>query len=363
MTVRRLLDVGAMVALVALVLVVVIYAFPAIVGAEQSYVVLSGSMEPSISTGDAIIVQHVSTSRIAAGDVITFRVEGETTPTTHRVVEVVDDGDSSAFRTKGDANENVDPRVVPADAVVGRVLVVIPYLGFLLTYIDRPLGYLLFIGLPFSLLFLNELWTLRGTGDAVDSTAGESPPADTEDHEEREKPTSDSSVVESSKGISLTRADLRLTVPLLIGVTGYTAWIAVQSPGDFLRVAIASGAGLLTLFLGSAYVLLGSFDDGAATHGTTTSIDLVQQGMQPERGDVPIASLQTMVQLAARADSPIVADTELRHYQLTADETVYYHEPDDQADADPPVVNAQPEVASVAHNADAASALAEDEST
>jgi hypothetical protein len=161
----------------------------------------------------------------------------------------------------------------------------------------------------------------------------------------------------------LTRADLRLTIPLLIGFTGYTAWIAVQSPGEFLRVAIASGAGLLTLFLGSAYVLLGSFDDGAATHGTTTSIDLVQQEVQPERGDVPITSLQTMVRLAARADSPILTDTELRHYQLTVDETVYYHEPDDKADADPPVVNAQPEVASVAHNADAASALAEDEST
>src|SRR6056297_1568948 len=81
--------------LVVLVIVLapfVAFAFPPLVGANHSYVVLSSSMSPAIGAGDVVFVSGVDPTAIEEGDVITFEV-GETTRTagsatriTHRVV-------------------------------------------------------------------------------------------------------------------------------------------------------------------------------------------------------------------------------------------------------------------------------------
>ena len=46
--------------LIAVVLPFVIYTVPQVVGAEHSYVVLSGSMEPTVDTGSVIVIDDVS---------------------------------------------------------------------------------------------------------------------------------------------------------------------------------------------------------------------------------------------------------------------------------------------------------------
>ncbi|SDJ29599.1 signal peptidase, endoplasmic reticulum-type [Halovenus aranensis] len=86
---------------VALVSTVVI-GQPAVLG-----VIESGSMEPTLSTGDGYVpIPAVLAGDVETGDVVTFEssgIEGGQ-PTTHRVVEVTESG----YITKGDANPVTD---------------------------------------------------------------------------------------------------------------------------------------------------------------------------------------------------------------------------------------------------------------
>ena len=97
-----------------------------------TYIVRSGSMSPSLQRGDAILVLAEEEYRV--GDVVTFRSDSEFV--THRVVEVVDGG----YLTKGDANEDADPRVLPADHIAGRVGLRLPWVGFFLVFVRDPGG-------------------------------------------------------------------------------------------------------------------------------------------------------------------------------------------------------------------------------
>lgn len=93
----------------------------------QTYIVMSGSMEPEIHTGAVALID--TTDRIAEkGDVIAYRLgEGdEEILITHRVIQKTQSG----YITKGDANETEDDREVMQSQVVGRFLTSIPKAGF-----------------------------------------------------------------------------------------------------------------------------------------------------------------------------------------------------------------------------------------
>lgn len=76
-------------------------------------IVLTGSMEPEISSGDMIICHTIEPSEVKTGDVISFfDPEGNgLSVVTHRVVEIVQENGSLSFRTKGDANNVEDKRL------------------------------------------------------------------------------------------------------------------------------------------------------------------------------------------------------------------------------------------------------------
>ena len=99
--------------------------------------VLSGSMEPAISPGDLIVFHRQKEYK--TGDIITF--EGNTHGITHRIVEVLPEG----YRTKGDNNNTEDEQLVPEDQVIGKVLLIIPCMGKILTFFRSPLGFGLLI--------------------------------------------------------------------------------------------------------------------------------------------------------------------------------------------------------------------------
>ena len=108
----------------------------------KSFTVLSGSMEPACPVGSLIFVKNVDYRQLQAGDVITFMVD-EGTIATHRIVEVVaDETDPSIlrYRTKGDANGFEDGSPVHYKNIVGKLIVVIPYLGYAANYIQNPPG-------------------------------------------------------------------------------------------------------------------------------------------------------------------------------------------------------------------------------
>lgn len=130
----------------------------------QVFTVLSGSMEPTYHVGALIYVKKVDPMELEVGDVITFMLD-EDTVATHRVVEVVPDEEDPSvirFRTKGDANDNVDGGLVHYKNVLGTPVFTIPMLGYLASYIQNPPGTYVAISAGAVLLllvFLPDLFT------------------------------------------------------------------------------------------------------------------------------------------------------------------------------------------------------------
>ena len=128
-----------------LVVIIVLFAL-ALVGARfaglKVFTVLSGSMEPAYHTGSLIYVKEVDYTTLKEGDVITFAIS-EDMVATHRIGGIVpDDEDPSVlrYRTKGDANDVEDGTLVHYRNIVGSPVFNIPYMGYVVNYIQHPPG-------------------------------------------------------------------------------------------------------------------------------------------------------------------------------------------------------------------------------
>lgn len=120
---------------------------------QGAAVVLTGSMEPALPRGALAFTQSVKPEEIKVGDIIAFSPKNDPDITTsHRVAEIVSADGELSFRTKGDANEEVDPWLIPADYVRGKVVFHIPNLGRIinkaLLYVRTLPGLILLIVLP-----------------------------------------------------------------------------------------------------------------------------------------------------------------------------------------------------------------------
>lgn len=88
----------------------------------STFVVVTGSMEPTINIGDIVVV--VRADSYAENDIITFIDDTLAAPVTHRIVAV----DGETFQTKGDANNAVDNHPVKKDRIVGKTVAVLPWI-------------------------------------------------------------------------------------------------------------------------------------------------------------------------------------------------------------------------------------------
>lgn len=176
-----------------LVVIVVVFAL-LLVGVRlvgfQVFTVLSGSMEPTYHTGALLYVKEAEHTELEAGDVITFMMN-EDTVATHRIVEVVPDEEDPSvirYRTKGDANEDIDAQLVHYKNVIGTPVFSIPYLGYVANYIQNPPGtYIAIAGAAVLLLlvFIPDLFASdkdkeekkkkKGKAEAVEETEAEEP--------------------------------------------------------------------------------------------------------------------------------------------------------------------------------------------
>lgn len=155
-SITRFARIAAVALLVGAAVLTAVLAVPGVVGADGSYVVLSGSMEPELSPGDVVVVRSVPPERIQEGDAITFRDE-EGDRITHRVVEKRTTEDGVVYRTKGDANDYPDPELVSHSQVLGSVWFHVPAVGRFFYFVQRPLVQGLLIVVPGGLLLANGL--------------------------------------------------------------------------------------------------------------------------------------------------------------------------------------------------------------
>lgn len=336
---RTLPGLLATIVVIGVVVPFVVFAVPQLVGGHSTYVVLSGSMEPAIDVGDVIVVGAANPGAIAVGDVITFTRGTDSIPTTHRVAEVVTDGDSLAFRTKGDANEDVDPGLVPASAVVGTVILTIPLVGYVIAFVNTSTGFAALVVLPFLLLLGNEAYTYytrSREGEPTDeSTVVES-------HDRSGPTTLGVRDVEHTDGspFELSAGDLTVSLVILGGFALYSAAVAYVTWETRAAVTIVS------VMLAVATVGLLAF--GTYLRTTTPALPVstpLADGGLPDRivegsttglledtPSVTVSSLATLGEMAARDDAWIVHDPDVARYVLHQDGVAY-------------VVEADPEVA------------------
>lgn len=114
-------------------------------------VVISPSMKPAIQPGSLILVKSIDAEDIKVGDVIMFwpsddaESNTDTLSTTHRVIEIkTDEAGSLVFITHGDANSEGSNETVPADRVIGKIYVSIPWIGVMFLFIKNNLFIVIF---------------------------------------------------------------------------------------------------------------------------------------------------------------------------------------------------------------------------
>jgi signal peptidase len=301
------------VVLLALIAPFVVYAVPATVGAEASYVVLTASMTPAIAPGDVVIVDSVPARDIAVGDVIVFeRRTGDAVPITHRVTGVERSaGAPPAFRTKGDANEDADLSLVTPDRLIGRVVFSIPLIGHVIQFVGTPAGFVALVVIPLGLLVVSEVTGLLRAGrsgasaaaddaDAETTTDGDSPGATTD-------PVPDDRVV-------ITPADLTLSSVVLGAFGVYAGYVAFGTP-TALSVTLAVAVGALFV-LSVALRLFAPFDSATVADRLAGAPTVRIDGEGRTGRTVDVATPADLSAIAATLGRPLLCDDRGRYVVL-----------------------------------------------
>jgi len=98
-------------------------------------VVATGSMEPTIEPGDMIVFHEQENYEV--GDIVVFEAENFVT---HRIIETTENG----FITQGDAN-NTDDGEILRELVIGKVVFIIPKVGYAVDFLKSPFGILVMV--------------------------------------------------------------------------------------------------------------------------------------------------------------------------------------------------------------------------
>ena len=148
---RRLVDVTLATLIVVVLLAVALGKLVPLTGG-RSIIIGGSSMEPAIHLGSTVVVFPVEPAELRVGDVVSIKLEESRATFTHRIVAIVDRPDGRWIRTKGDANADPDPTLVPATTVIGRVELSVPLIGYLLVLLSTVLGVLFVVGIGATLL-------------------------------------------------------------------------------------------------------------------------------------------------------------------------------------------------------------------
>lgn len=125
----------------------------------KTFIVTSDSMKATdFAAGDIIISKVVDPTTLEEGDIITFRSadpENYGEIITHKIRRITTDsyGDT-AFVTYGTTTDTDDQTLVTYPYILGQYKCRIPSVGKIFSFLKTPLGYVLFILVPFLTLIL-----------------------------------------------------------------------------------------------------------------------------------------------------------------------------------------------------------------
>jgi signal peptidase I len=159
-----------------------LFAVPAVglaTGRVRVVPVVSGSMDPSITAGSAVVVTRERPDEVRVGQVIVYAIPvGDEHTEVHRVVSVAHHGSNPVVVTKGDANQGPDPwQAELLGDSVWRVRTSVPVVGRVILWVGSPfllLSCLVISVSAFVIVGLRRIWGQVPSGSlegAVDEPA------------------------------------------------------------------------------------------------------------------------------------------------------------------------------------------------
>jgi len=108
------------------------------IGVLQPLVVISGSMEPEIMTGDLLIATKVPADSLEVGDVVSLPSALTDSLVTHRITAIEAADGARTITMKGDANEFSDALDYPVSGDVWKPAVQLPGWGTAIMRMTTP---------------------------------------------------------------------------------------------------------------------------------------------------------------------------------------------------------------------------------
>ena len=122
----------------------------------------SDSMKPTFKKNDLIIVKEIDDVKsLKKDDVITFWtiIDGQKQKNTHRIVDIVKEGKSISFITRGDNNAIDDEVPVAAGDIIGKwTEFKLSGFGKIMDFLRTKTGFFICIVIPMAIFFLFELY-------------------------------------------------------------------------------------------------------------------------------------------------------------------------------------------------------------
>ncbi len=135
--------------------------------------IVTGSMEPTILTGDYIIIDREDTTTLQIGDIISFYSEEENIKgliVTHRIIDINENGE---YVTKGDANNVTDIKNVRKSQIIGKYKKKARIFRWANSFMDKKKIILLIIMIAFILIAIYELTSVIKLWKKVDEKSQE----------------------------------------------------------------------------------------------------------------------------------------------------------------------------------------------
>ena len=153
MKIRKIIKIATIISIATFIAIFLLFYRPVSLAGDTRYEpVYTGSMEPAIPVGGIVVIKPVDPETLRIGDVICFRLS-EPTSITHRIINITEEG----FITKGDANEDPDTWIVKNENVIGKAVFTVPFIGYLGYLARTPIGFLLLIVIPASIIIIMEI--------------------------------------------------------------------------------------------------------------------------------------------------------------------------------------------------------------
>ena len=119
----------------------------------NAYVVLSGSMIPTIQVKDIVVTKKIPEEKLEVGDIITF-ISPDTRfggiSVTHRIIDKLYDDSLGiyTYKTQGDNNNIADAVPVPNSNILGKVILKVPKLGYIQDILSSKGGLIVLVLIP-----------------------------------------------------------------------------------------------------------------------------------------------------------------------------------------------------------------------